>query len=534
MHMHIPLFSSMSPNLKHWLLVVAFVLVGLALRWPLLDQSHLNSDEAWHLDLAGQNSLSEVISYNFAQSVHPPLYYLLLYELLRVTEKVGALRLVSVLPWMAWVFVCFGVGEKMGGGRMGLIWAAIAAFSHGTFELSLAVREYMWMLLLITAQFYYFLALYEQPTRRAWVGYLLCGVLALGFDYSAVPAIMVMGVLLIYRALFTLPVNWRACMKAGLAHLLLAALFILLYLQHGFHHLEHARWYNAYYFRDPLTTLLLFSFLLSNFFIPLQYSFSAVAVLPAMVLTLSACIYSLCRRFNRFPVRRFFFLSLLLMLVLNAMELYSSTFNMRLMSWMLPGIIAIVALGVNHLFTVVPPKRHSALAVLLITLFGGSSMMLFHVTNAATKADYQAFLRTADTIGANDLAVMDIQTMMILRPQSDWQIVANGAHLTEARWNGRRVLYPNWPKMDTIDTQTGKRTGGIALYAQPLAYFAQQLEQVHHHHDVWLLQLGHISDLGKECQEALEPHVYLRQASGGMIARFTAEDFAAFVDRCPV
>ena len=532
--MHIPLFSSMSPNLKHWLLVVAFVLVGLALRWPLLDQSHLNSDEAWHLDLAGQNSLSEVISYNFAQSVHPPLYYLLLYELLRVTEKVGALRLVSVLPWMAWVFVCFGVGEKMGGGRMGLIWAAIAAFSHGTFELSLAVREYMWMLLLITAQFYYFLALYEQPTRRAWVGYLLCGVLALGFDYSAVPAIMVMGVFLIYRALFTLPVNWRACMKAGLAHLLLAALFILLYLQHGFHHLEHARWYNAYYFRDPLTTLLLFSFLLSNFFIPLQYSFSAVAVLPAMVLTLSACIYSLCRRFNRFPVRRFFFLSLLLMLVLNAMELYSSTFNMRLMSWMLPGIIAIVALGVNHLFTVVPPKRHSALAVLLITLFGGSSMMLFHVTNAATKADYQAFLRTADTIGANDLAVMDIQTMMILRPQSDWQIVANGAHLTEARWNGRRVLYPNWPKMDTIDTQTGKRTGGIALYAQPLAYFAQQLEQVHHHHDVWLLQLGHISDLGKECQEALEPHVYLRQASGGMIARFTAEDFAAFVDRCPV
>ena len=88
--------------------------------------------------------------------------------------------------------------------------------------------------------------------------------------------------------------------------------------------------------------------------------------------------------------------------------------------------------------------------------------------------------------------------------------------------------------MDTIDTQTGKRTGGIALYAQPLAYFAQQLEQEHHHHDVWLLQLGYIPDLGKDCQEALEPHVHLRQASGGMIARFTAEDFAAFVDRCPV
>ncbi len=37
----------------------------------------------------------------------------------------------------------------------------------------------------------------------------------------------------------------------------------------------------------------------------------------------------------------------------------------------------------------------------------------------------------------------------------------------------------------------------------------------------------------KDCQEALEPHVHLRQASGG-IARFTAEDSAAFVDRCPV
>jgi hypothetical protein len=182
----------------------------------------------------------------------------------------------------------------------------------------------------------------------------------------------------------------------------------------------------------------------------------------------------------------------------------------------------------------VPPKLRSALAVLLITLFGGSSMMLFQVANAATKGDYQAFLKAADTIGANDLTVMDIQTMMILRPQSDWQIVANGAHLTEARWNGRRVLYPNWRKMDTIDTQTGKRTGGIRLYAQPLVYFAQQLEQEHHHHDVWLLQLGFIPDLGKDCQEALEPHVYLRQASDGMIARFTAKDFAAFVDRCPV
>ena len=527
------LFSRLSTRIQEkaqgflpWIVVAGFILAGLIVRLLLINIFYINSDEAWHIDIASKSSLHDVIATNFSENVHPPLYYLLLHAVMGISDNITTLRLLSVLPWMVWVLVCYRIGEEIKGSALGLICAALAAFSNGALDLSLSIREYMWMELFLTMQFLFFIRLYKQPSYRDMVLYWLCGVIAISFEYSAVISIFAMGCMLAWQQLQLKCKPFKRALAIAMAHLSLAAFFLVMYSQHEFHRIENIKWYDLYYYGPTIIVLTVSLEHVVRFIIE-PYA----AMVQVFIVALFATVQPFWRRF---PIlAAFLILNWFLMLVLNFAHLYPPAISNRFMTWMLPCNMVWMAFGLLFIYEWSALKVRRYAAAFALAGFIWSTFANFNLYTD-TIPEYQTFLEVADAIPPSDIILMDIQSVMALKYQSDWQVAAHYEHLDEALWKGRRVFYPNWRKMDSVDTRTYKLVGGIDLERQTLFFLADLLHQrdADNSH-VWLVQKGRKPNLSIQCMGSLWRFGAVKiNQKYGFILRFTTQKFYDFLENC--
>ena len=175
---------------RDWRWIALALMAGLAIRLYGIFVIHagtLDSDESWHIYIADQGGFGDVVRYNFADNVHPPLYYLLLHGWMRLSEGLPWLRLLSLIPWVPWVILSYHIGHRIGGRSHALGWLALACFSSISIHASISIREYMWMMLFAGAQFYLWLQLIRDPLQRGLAMYFICGLLAVSPQTPASP-----------------------------------------------------------------------------------------------------------------------------------------------------------------------------------------------------------------------------------------------------------------------------------------------------------------------------------------------------------
>ncbi len=512
-----------------WFWVASFIICGLLIRLSLINVYFMDTDEVWHVDLADKSSLREVIGNNFTENVHPPLYYLLLHVVMGINDAIAALRMLSILPWALWVCVCYAIGNELKGKTLGLIWAALASFSSGALEMSFAIREYMWMELFLTMQFLYFIRMCKLVSHRDLWMYSLCGLIAISFEYSSVISIFTMGSVLAFQHLKRNFQSLKIMLAMGLAHFLLAAFFLVMYSHHEFYRIEHIKWYNAYNYAPTMRALFVSLEQVINFVVRPD-----MAICQLLVLSLFVTLHNFGRKFPALTALLVF--NWIVMLALNYGQFYPPATANRFMTWMLPSIMAWLAFSILSFYEYLPFKiRHYTIIAVLAGVIWKSAASFTIAAN--TTEEHQSFLQVADTIPKADFILMDIQTAMALKYHSDWHFVTHYEHLDEALWKERKVLYPNWRKMDSIDTQTGKVAGGVALDHQTLLFFDQVLQQQQGPKSsyVWLVQMGFRPNLSKECIESLGRLGTMKiNTAHGLILRFETQKFYNFADGCPI
>jgi hypothetical protein len=172
--------SGIVPNL----FAAGVLAAGFCWRLWLAHATFLNTDEAWHLSVANQNSLMEAYRASLTLA-HPPLLVFVLYFWKYLGSSDLFLRLPGVLAgtifcWVfyKWLALLFGRAAA---------WCALifAAFLPPMIVLSAELRQYSWMLLFAVSAAY---LLERACSENSWLAMLLsslCLWLAMLSHYSA-------------------------------------------------------------------------------------------------------------------------------------------------------------------------------------------------------------------------------------------------------------------------------------------------------------------------------------------------------------
>ncbi|HEY6324805.1 MAG TPA: glycosyltransferase family 39 protein [Thermoanaerobaculia bacterium] len=171
---------------------------GLAARLARAQASFLHPDEALHLLLASQTSVSA--AYRAAlTNAHPPLLVLLLYSWRSLGQSELMLRLPSVLAGTACCWVVYQWLEQVTDRSTALVGLLLCAFAPALIELSAEIRQYALLLFFMSACLY----LAERALREdSWRWMILFSLSLLGAlltHYSSLIFALAMGVYLLVR-----------------------------------------------------------------------------------------------------------------------------------------------------------------------------------------------------------------------------------------------------------------------------------------------------------------------------------------------
>jgi hypothetical protein len=178
-------------NLIPFLIIIAG---ALFVRLYGLSDYAFNDDESWHLVVADQKSLFDVILYNFQQEVHPPLSYIIWHLMLQVSSNDLWLRMSSIVPGILLIpsGYCFGrlyIGKAAG-------WAIAFIFAFGTLPvvISATIRAYSpLMLALIWMAIFAYKYSAENLKSKYLVYYSMMAVIAIELHHGAAFPLLAFG-----------------------------------------------------------------------------------------------------------------------------------------------------------------------------------------------------------------------------------------------------------------------------------------------------------------------------------------------------
>ena len=133
--------------------------------WHLGTQSFWH-DESWTWALA-QGSLSDLFRNLIHLDNHPPLYYLLLWPLSKISVSEAMLRAPSAIFGIASLPFMFLIGRTLGGTMAGLLAMAFLAVAPFHVKHSQEARGYALLFLLCVISLNLLLSLRQQPNRRS-------------------------------------------------------------------------------------------------------------------------------------------------------------------------------------------------------------------------------------------------------------------------------------------------------------------------------------------------------------------------------
>lgn len=195
-----------------------------------LNQYALIDDEIWHLMVAKQESLLQVMRYNFHHEIHPPLSNFIWYFALKISDNTLWLRMFSIIPGILLIPSAYIFSELYFKKRFASYAAAfLFTFAAIPIAMSTIIRAYvMMMLALVWAAIFvqrYCQASSDKSQARKYLGYyFLCCVAAVEFNHGAAITIFALGLILFAQV-------WKSRNKQDfviitLIHLVLMSLVI--------------------------------------------------------------------------------------------------------------------------------------------------------------------------------------------------------------------------------------------------------------------------------------------------------------------
>jgi 4-amino-4-deoxy-L-arabinose transferase-like glycosyltransferase len=152
--------------------------IALLLRLVHLQQKSFWHDEWYSIGVARLNwpTFVHLIANREANMV---LYYALLRFWMRFGESEVFIMILSVLFGLAALPVVWAIGNRLFGGRVGLIAAFLLAVNAFHIKYSQEVRGYSLLVLLAALSVFFFVRGIEQPSRKTWIMYGLVTTLAI-------------------------------------------------------------------------------------------------------------------------------------------------------------------------------------------------------------------------------------------------------------------------------------------------------------------------------------------------------------------
>ena len=128
-------------------LLGAALLVGAILRFYNLGGPSLWNDELSTWKRTSYETLSKVISRGSSEDVHPPLYYIIMYFVQRLSDTEAMLRLPAALASLASIGALFALGKRLWGNAEGLIAAGLFAVMWMPIRYAQEARSYSLVML---------------------------------------------------------------------------------------------------------------------------------------------------------------------------------------------------------------------------------------------------------------------------------------------------------------------------------------------------------------------------------------------------
>lgn len=182
------------------------VLVGaLFVRLYGLSEYAFNDDELWHLTVANQKNLWDVIQYNFQEEIHPPLSYIIWHLMLQISDNDLWLRMSGIIPGILLIPSIYLFGRLYIGKAAGFFLALLFAFGAVPVTISTTIRAYSLMMLALTwAAIFVHKYRFETEVKsrnKSLIFYSLFTFIAIELNHAACFAIFALGLILIFQTL---------------------------------------------------------------------------------------------------------------------------------------------------------------------------------------------------------------------------------------------------------------------------------------------------------------------------------------------
>ncbi len=177
-------------------MIFAIALLALGLRLYGLGSESIWLDEATSIWLAKMD-LPSLVEWT-AVDIHPPFYYALLHYWLALGDGEVQVRLLSVLIGVTSVILLYVLARRVYDPDTGTAAALLLAASPLHVWYCQETRMYALLTLLALLSSYFMIRALLDRKGEAWVGYLVCGALALYTHYYGFFILLFQGVLAVY------------------------------------------------------------------------------------------------------------------------------------------------------------------------------------------------------------------------------------------------------------------------------------------------------------------------------------------------
>lgn len=213
------------------------ICAALFLRLNGLSDYYYNSDEMWHLVVANQKTIPELIEYNFRQEVHPPLSPIIWHFMLKISDNPLWIRSASYIPSILTIPSVYYLGRLFIGHAAGFAMAMIVAFSIFSISIGNSVRAYPMMLLaLVWAGIFVYKYITTYRQKYLW-WYFALAFIAIELVHSSAFILLIYGLILMWNT-FKRKAKF-AFVLISFGHIVLASCVVgYIYLVNMYHALE--------------------------------------------------------------------------------------------------------------------------------------------------------------------------------------------------------------------------------------------------------------------------------------------------------
>lgn len=185
-------------------LIFLVTIVGaLFVRLYGLSEYAFGDDELWHLTVANQENLWQVIKYNFVEEVHPPLSYMIWHLMLQVSDNDLWLRMSGIIPAILLIPSMYLFGQRYIGRAAGYFLALLFAFGAMPVAISQTIRAYSLMMLVLTwAAIFVHKYCFETEAKsrnKFLLFYALTALVAIQLHHAACFTLFALGLVLVFQ-----------------------------------------------------------------------------------------------------------------------------------------------------------------------------------------------------------------------------------------------------------------------------------------------------------------------------------------------